>query len=103
MTGRLYCVFGRSAQYCGDGGEGLCALGGAEAAAYFVMDHRLAQRPLRAVVVSRHIGAVQECEQSIAMLQIALAQALTVAGTDRPAQQLIAGSFNRFDLPGKDV
>ncbi len=70
-------------QYCGDGGESRCAPRRPKAATYFAMDHRLAQCPLAGVVIGRHIGAVQEGEQSIAMLQIALGQALTVTGTNR--------------------
>ena len=79
-------------QDCGQDGESLRAPRQPKAAACLAMDHRLAQRPLRGVVVSpstllgmvslsnhRHIGAVQEGEQSIAMLAIALAQALTGA------------------------
>jgi len=48
-------------------------------------------------------GTSGRCRKSMAMLQIALAQALSGACAGRYGQELIAGSFNGFDLPSENV
>jgi len=72
------------------------------------MDHRRAQGTLAGVIVRRHVSAVQEHEQMLAMRAVTLQQVGADATGDAPRQQAVeatlqAGALTREASGGQDL